>query len=99
MHFCDLPDTVQQAVRTLGETARADGVRLFVFGSFARGDARPNSDLDLGYELSAQTPDVAEIRLRRAVERLPTIRPVDLVDFGQVSKNFKELAGKTVIPL
>lgn len=99
MHFHELPDTVQQAVRSLGQTARTDGVRLFVFGSFARGDARPNSDLDLGYELPPQSCPGAESRLHKLVERLPTIRPVDLVDFRQVSEVFRELAVKEVIEL
>lgn len=99
MHFVDLPGKVQEAVRSLGETARSDGVTLFVFGSFARGDARPNSDLDIGYRISPQTPPASEMRLRKAIEQLPTIRPVDLVDFGQVSPVFRDLAGETLIQL
>jgi hypothetical protein len=101
MHFHDLPDTVQRAVRSLGEQARNEGVRLFVFGSFARGDARPNSDLDLGYEVppgGLETP-LAGVRLFEAVEQLPTIRPVDLVDFSQVSEAFRQRARKAVVSL
>ncbi len=99
MNFRELPDTVQQAVRFLAQAAREDGVKLFVFGSFARGDARPNSDLDLGYELPPGSHPLAETRLHKAVDQLPTIRPVDLVDFGQVSDAFRDLAGKAVIDL
>ena len=79
----------------------ADGIRLFVFGSFARGDARPTSDLDLGFEAlpSAVDPVGAAHRLRDRLEDLPTIRPADLVDFARVTVEFREHAGTCVIPL
>jgi len=90
-----------QAVRALGARAAADGLRLFVFGSFARGDARPTSDLDLGVESAREGTDVtgAVRRLRDAVEDLPTVRPIDLVDFRDVTPAFRDQARRRIVPL
>lgn len=89
MHFRDLPEAVQSAIGALIESAARDGIRLFIFGSFARGDALPVSDLDLGFERLPGATATDVLRLREAVDRLPTIRPVDLVDFGEVSPDFR----------
>ena len=88
----DLPAPVLEGLRRLAAEASARGIRLFLFGSFARGDARPNSDLDLGYELRGGVPPVNRTWLLDAVAALPTIRPIDLVDFAGVSPEFRNVA-------
>lgn len=99
MHFRQLPDIVVRTARAIGEEAAGDGIRLFVFGSFARGDARRTSDLDLGFEVDPGKPEAAVHALRERVSRLPTFRPVDLVDFRVVSPAFQRLASRCVVPL
>lgn len=101
MHLHDLPPRLLRELHTAGRSASADGVRLFVFGSFARGDARPNSDLDLGFEMVAESPSrsAALHRLQDQVANLPTIRPIELVDFDRVSPEFRAQASRTIEPL
>jgi len=41
----EIPARLNEAVRLLGEAYRPE--RIYLFGSWARGDARPDSDLDL----------------------------------------------------
>ena len=88
----DLPSPVLEGLRRLGAEASVRGIHLFLFGSFARGDARPNSDLDLGYELRGGVHPINRTWLIDAVDALPTIRPIDLVDFAGVSPEFRNVA-------
>ena len=87
------------ALRDLAQAYRPQGVELFVFGSFARGDARKTSDLDLGVQWHGERSERTFARLYQAVQALPTIRKIDLVDFSQVSPDFRSLAEKDKLPL
>lgn len=68
------------------------GLRVFLFGSFAAGTQRPGSDLDLGFEAAPGTPAALVAELRQAIEDLPTIRKIDLVDFGSADEEFLRVA-------
>jgi len=88
-----LPSRLLHDLQELARKYRKDGVELFIFGSFAQGNAQPTSDLDLGVEWQGQ-PDPAIFRqLYQDVQTLPTIRPIDLVDFSQTDSRFKQIAG------
>jgi len=67
-------------------------LRVFLFGSFAAGTQRAGSDLDLGFEPVSSTPPELIAELRRAVEDLPTVRQVDLVDFSRADPDFVRVA-------
>ncbi len=72
---------VDRAVKVLLETAPA-GSRVILFGSHARGTARPDSDIDFLVVEPALKDRFAEIlRLRKAVEAAfgDRVQPVDLV--------------------
>ncbi len=92
--------------RALGELAARyapQGVRLFLFGSVARTWplAADTADLDLGYEMMSPSMDADGLRrrLERDVESLPTVRPVDLVDFSSATSAFRAAAEKEAIEL
>lgn len=73
--------TIEAAARALLE-ATPRGSRVIVFGSFARGSARPGSDLDLLVIEPKVEDRLAEIfRLRKAVDAVlgDDPQPVDLV--------------------
>lgn len=55
--------------------------RLAVFGSVARGTARPDSDIDLIVESSPGTSSLEFIRFKQLIEQVLG-REVDLIDFG-----------------
>ena len=90
-----------RVVRRLNELAESFaglGLRLFVFGSVAETypAAGKGADLDLGVlvdeDLDPATRRERLRNLRRHLDELPTIRPVDLVEFDSVDPRFKEVA-------
>ena len=78
----DQISTIQTAVqRVLG-----DGVRLvMVFGSCARGQARPDSDLDMAVDAGVVMTAMQHMALVSALAEL-TGRPIDLVDLRTVGE-------------
>ena len=70
---------IDRAVRILAETAKPS--RIMVFGSYARGDAREDSDLDL-LVIEPRVEDRARemVRLRRALR--PLRIPVEILVYS-----------------
>jgi predicted nucleotidyltransferase len=73
------PTQIDAAIRTLAEAAKPE--RILLFGSYARGDAGDDSDLDLLVIESEVTDRAGEmVRLRRALR--PLRIPVDVLVFS-----------------
>jgi hypothetical protein len=94
---------VRERLRDLAVGYALRGVHVFLFGSVARTwpEAHIGADLDLGYEiqLSQVDQDVLRRELERDIETLPSIRPVELVDFSRVTEAFRAQAIKHTIEL
>ena len=72
-------DTVEERLAAHAEELRAFGVRsIDLFGSIARGDARPESDVDLRVEFVEVPGFFGYVRLRNRLEEILG-RHVDLV--------------------
>lgn len=68
---------IERAAHTLAEAAGSP-VRVILFGSHARGDARPGSDLDfLVIEPEVQDRHAEMVRLRSALHGMR--RPIDVL--------------------
>lgn len=73
---------VEAAAPILKRLAEESGYRgLAVFGSVARGDARPDSDIDLLVESPEGTSSFGFIRFKQLIEQVLG-RQIDLVDYG-----------------
>jgi predicted nucleotidyltransferase len=98
-----LPQKLRSELAVLGRHFRTHGIRVFIFGSVARTwpNAAPTSDLDLGFEwISANPhPEITERELARRVSELPTVRPIDLVNFSTTSSRFRTCACEHTIDL
>lgn len=92
--FSALPARLHGRLSALGQKYHARGIDLFVFGSFARGDDRPNSDLDLGLEWRHPRSPALLRELQKEVDDLPTIRKIELVDFSCSSRQWRAIAGR-----
>ena len=72
------------------EVCRAHGTRrVSLFGSFARGDAGPQSDVDVLVEFEKPTGLLALVRLERELSEAVG-RPVDLLTEGAISRHLRD---------
>ncbi len=77
-------------INKLIEVCRANGTRrVSLFGSFARGEAGPNSDVDLIVEFSHPTGFLALVRLERELSEVLG-RKVDLLTEQAISPHLRE---------
>ena len=79
----------EAVLRALRPYLEGTGTRLFLFGSFARGEGRQASDLDLALLSPVPLKDLMPL-LREALEEAPVVRRVDLVDLAEAEPAFRE---------
>ena len=83
-------DDILSTLRNAHEVREAFGVsRLALFGSFARGDEGPESDVDVLVEFARPIGLFEFVRLRRRLEGL-LLRPVDLVTPAALRSHTRE---------
>jgi predicted nucleotidyltransferase len=71
--------------------------RCFLFGSEATGKTWRSSDIDIGLLSDAPIPASILLRIQDDLELLPSLRVFDLVDFHDVSTEFRENALRDAI--
>lgn len=64
-------------------------VRVYLFGSYARGDQRPTSDVDIALEPLDALPTGLVSRLREAVEESDIPYEVEIVDLSEADDRFR----------
>jgi len=69
--------------------------KLFFFGSRTKGNSFVHSDIDIGIEGLKKVSAEAKLQIEEDLERLPMLYKIDLVDFSEVSKDFKIEAEKS----
>lgn len=94
-----LDPQVWNDLRQVAAEFASRGIRLFLFGSFASGEQRPGSDLDPGFTASERISPEAVDSLRKAIDSLPTIRRIDLVDFRRADPAFARVALRSTMEL
>ncbi|MFC1484997.1 nucleotidyltransferase domain-containing protein [bacterium] len=76
-----------------------ENYEVFLFGSWSDGTAQMTSDLDVGI-LGEDKIDLANMeQIITGVEKLQTLRSIEIVDFFDVTKEFKEIAFKNKLIL
>ena len=84
-----LPKKLLEELRQVVHLFEAQSVYLILFGSFAEGRGRSNSDLDLAYD-GAKMDRKTIRQLHEEIENLHTVRSVDLVDLQKVDAKVAE---------
>lgn len=70
--------------------------RVFLFGSWATGNARERSDIDIGIQGPVAVDSVVMLRIREACDALPTLYTVDVVDMAQLAPALRLVATSQV---
>lgn len=58
--------------------------RIYLFGSYARGEEIPGSDIDIGIDIGRKLNIHEKQFLWRLLDALPTVEKIDLVDVNRV---------------
>jgi predicted nucleotidyltransferase len=77
---------VQRIVRAAERSLKLE--RVFLFGSRARADARPDSDIDLAFEHASLDTQWADF-VNEMNEQAPTLLSLDLVDLARVDAQLR----------
>lgn len=81
--------------RVIGDRA----YRVFLFGSWASGEARRRSDIDIGIQGPRRVDPALMLEIREACEALPTLFTIEIVDFATVASNFRQEATARILEL
>lgn len=66
--------------------------QILLFGSWAKGEASLNSDLDIGILAEKTVSFEVMMRIRNEIEAVPTLRKIDVVDLRAVDDSFRNSA-------
>ena len=64
--------------------------KIYLFGSYARGQQTLSSDLDIAIDLGTDVPLVQLSQIREMISILHTMQKVDVVDFHSVPSELRQ---------
>lgn len=64
--------------------------QVLLFGSWAKGNALEVSDIDIGILGKEKLPWSLMVKILEEVEKIPTLRKIDIVDLNTKDNNFKK---------
>ncbi len=82
-------EIAHQAVQLI-RTQLDPTVKIYWFGSWPKGEARPGSDIDLALSSSTPIPLGTMASLRNKLDNLPTLYHIDVVDLDTVGPLLKQ---------
>ena len=94
----DVTDDLAAARRIVLAGLGTQRARVFLFGSRARGNARPNSDIDIAVLADAPLEADTLARIREALEESSIPYVVDVVDLATADPSFREHAMVGAVP-
>lgn len=90
---------IQNATVSIIRKNLGDKAKIYLFGSWARGDAQPTSDIDIAFDAGSKI-DMGEFyQIKREIETIPTLRKIDVVDLNMSSKKFSNHILKYAVAL
>jgi predicted nucleotidyltransferase len=90
----EIKPLLRQVVKIVREHVPADSYHILLFGSWATLQSTPTSDIDVGILGPASLDGIVMARIREQIDRLPTLRKIEVVDLRSVEDRFLEEAGR-----
>lgn len=81
---------MDEVVRVICDHVQEERLRLYLFGSWAQGRALSVSDLDMALDIGRPIEPAIIHKITEALDELPTLRKVDIVDLRAVGKEFRK---------
>ena len=82
----------REIIETLSRHIDLGSHRVFFFGSRVSGAGDDRSDIDVGIEGPGPRPPSALSSILEDIEEIPVLYKIDIVDFWQVSQDFRDIA-------
>ena len=86
----------EDILKIIGEYLDLKKYKVFFFGSRVKGTNSPRSDIDIGIEGAAPIPIETMANIKEKIFDLPILYRIDIVDFKNVSKDFREVAKQNI---
>jgi predicted nucleotidyltransferase len=84
------PIEIARDVARVARSILGDQVEVIWFGSWPAGEARPRSDIDVAVSVGKPIPPEQMALLHEAVDDLPTLYSIDVVDLSSTGAAFRE---------
>jgi len=88
----DREDIVKDVVGIIRRYLPREEFEIVLFGSWARGDAQENSDVDIGLVGPQPVDEMVLLRINEEIKGVPTLRRIDVVDLNKSSEEFRREA-------
>lgn len=82
-------EITKEAAKIIRQHLPAD-YEIFLFGSWAKEQALPASDLDIGILGANEVPWETMMKIKSAASGLPTLRQIDIVDLRAAGEEFRK---------
>lgn len=73
--------------------------QIFFFGSRVQGRGDERSDIDIGIDGPAPVPAAARFAIEDEIDALPILYKMEIVEFKDVSPDFRQEAMKAIEPI
>lgn len=84
------PREIAEQVARLARQILGPNIEVLWFGSWVKGTAQPHADIDIAVTASEAIPLQEMAALRDAIDHLPTLHEIDLIDLLTVGQTFRE---------
>lgn len=81
---------LKRAVRVIEKTVSPARCRIYLYGSWAKGNATYTSDIDLAIDTGHRISDAVWFRLHDLADDLETLRTIEIIDIHDAGEHLKK---------